>query len=114
MKESVRLHHKPPLQSAAPMVEIMTDRDKVTALMDKPVARGDMGRALTSKPVTRTDMDRALTSKPETMEDMAMDRTSRPMTTRDMVKALGNTAGMADTGDIDMDGVVTDRHIIRE
>lgn len=96
MKESAQLHHKPPSQLAVHTAELKTDRDKVTALMDKPV--------------TRTDMGRALTNKPATMEDTAM---SRPTTTRDMVKARGNTAGMGDMGDIDMDGVVMDRHIIR-
>lgn len=96
MKEFAPLHHKLPLQLAVHTAELKTDRDKVTALMNRPA--------------TRTDMGRALMNKPATMEDTAM---SRPMTTRDMVKARGNTAGMGDMGDTDMDGVVMDRHIIR-
>lgn len=128
MKESAHLRHKPPLRSAALMVEIRTDRDKVTARVNRPVTRMDMGRPLTNmgralmnKEVTRTDMGRALTNKGRaltnkavTMEDTAMDRTNRPATTRDMVQAQGNTADMGDTGDIDMDGVVMDRHVINE
>ena len=99
MKEFAQLHHKLPLQLAVHTAEITTDRDKVTALMNRPA--------------TRTDMGRALMNKPATMEDTAMERTSRPTITRDMVKARGNTADMGDMGDIDMDGVVMGRHIIR-
>lgn len=98
MKESAPQHHKPPLRSAVHPAEIMTDRDKVTALMNKQVTHGDTATG----PM----------SKPGAMKTMAMDLLTRSGITTDMGRARRNTADMGDMADIDMDGVV-DRHIIR-
>ncbi|OTA36271.1 hypothetical protein BTJ68_04522 [Hortaea werneckii EXF-2000] len=94
-------HHKPPSRSALHMAAIMTDRDKITALANKPVNPGNTATG----PM----------SKPEAMKSTAMDLLSRSGITTDMGRGRGrrNTAGMGDMEDIDMDGVVG-RHIIRE
>lgn len=99
MKESAQPHPKPLSRSALHMAAIMTDRDKITALANKPVIRGDTATG----PM----------SKPGAMKTMAMDLLTRLEVTTNMGRARRNTADMGDMADIDMDGVVG-RHIIRE